>query len=105
MPDLVSLEKVNKHFGDVHALRDVDLKVSAGDVVVVIGPSGSGKSTLCRCINRLAVMFIIVNFTLGAIARRLERRQRRRYGAGPINIAGGPEDLVVADPDGGRRAP
>ena len=53
MPALVSLEKVNKHFGDVHALRDVDLEVSAGDVVVVIGPSGSGKSTLCRCINRL----------------------------------------------------
>jgi glutamate transport system ATP-binding protein len=53
LPALVSLEKVNKHFGDVHALRDVDLEVSAGEVVVVIGPSGSGKSTLCRCINRL----------------------------------------------------
>ncbi len=103
MPDLVSLEKVNKHFGDVHALRDVDLKVSAGDVVVVIGPSGSGKSTLCRCINRLEP--IDSARTLGAIARRLERRQRRRYGAGPIDVAGGPEDLVVADPDGGRRAP
>ena len=51
--DLVSVEKVSKRFGDVHALRDVDLKVSAGEVVVVIGPSGSGKSTLCRCINRL----------------------------------------------------
>jgi glutamate transport system ATP-binding protein len=44
---------VNKHFGDVHALRDVDLEVNAGDVVVVLGPSGSGKSTLIRCINRL----------------------------------------------------
>jgi glutamate transport system ATP-binding protein len=44
---------VNKHFGDVHALRDVDLEVGAGDVVVVLGPSGSGKSTLIRCINRL----------------------------------------------------
>ena len=52
----------------------------------------------------VAVMFIIVNFTLGAVARRLERRQRRRYGAGPINIAGGPEDLVVADPDADWRA-
>jgi glutamate transport system ATP-binding protein len=51
--DLVLVEKVSKSFGDVHALRDVDLKVSAGEVVVVIGPSGSGKSTLCRCINRL----------------------------------------------------
>jgi len=53
---LVSLEKVNKRFGDIHALRDVDLDVAAGEVVVVIGPSGSGKSTLCRCINRLEVI-------------------------------------------------
>ena len=53
MAHLVSLEKVNKRFGDVHALRDVDLTVTAGEVVVVLGPSGSGKSTLCRCINRL----------------------------------------------------
>jgi glutamate transport system ATP-binding protein len=50
---LVVLERVNKHFGPVHALRDVDLTISAGEVVVVIGPSGSGKSTLCRAINRL----------------------------------------------------
>ena len=50
---LVELEKVNKHFGSVHALRDVDLTIDAGGVVVVIGPSGSGKSTLCRAINRL----------------------------------------------------
>ncbi|HUP69055.1 MAG TPA: amino acid ABC transporter ATP-binding protein [Acidimicrobiales bacterium] len=50
---LVVLEKVNKSFGDVKALRDVDLTVDRGEVVVVIGPSGSGKSTLCRCINRL----------------------------------------------------
>ncbi len=50
---LVAIEKVSKSFGDVRALRDVDLTVDAGEVVVVIGPSGSGKSTLCRCINRL----------------------------------------------------
>ncbi len=56
MAPLVSLEKVNKRFGDIHALRDVDLDVAAGEVVVVIGPSGSGKSTLCRCINRLEVI-------------------------------------------------
>ena len=50
---LVVLEGVNKHFGALHVLKDVDLVVGRGEVVVVIGPSGSGKSTLCRTINRL----------------------------------------------------
>jgi len=50
---LVVLSKVNKHFGALHVLRDIDLTVHRGEVVVVIGPSGSGKSTLCRAINRL----------------------------------------------------
>jgi glutamate transport system ATP-binding protein len=50
---LVVLDGVNKHFGDLHALKDIDLSVGRGEVVVVIGPSGSGKSTLCRTINRL----------------------------------------------------
>jgi hypothetical protein len=42
----------------------------------------------------VAAMYIVVNFTLSRIARRLEVRQRRRYGAGPIAVAGGPEDAV-----------
>ncbi|MFI8214623.1 amino acid ABC transporter ATP-binding protein [Streptomyces sp. NPDC085932] len=50
---LIELRDVNKHFGDLHVLRDIDLTVGRGEVVVVIGPSGSGKSTLCRAINRL----------------------------------------------------
>ncbi len=50
---MVSLEAVNKHFGDLHVLRDIDLSVEPQEVVVVVGPSGSGKSTLCRTINRL----------------------------------------------------
>jgi glutamate transport system ATP-binding protein len=50
---LVRLSGVNKWFGDLHVLQDVDLSVDRGEVVVVIGPSGSGKSTLCRTINRL----------------------------------------------------
>ncbi|HKX15524.1 MAG TPA: ATP-binding cassette domain-containing protein, partial [Propionibacteriaceae bacterium] len=50
---LLELERVNKWFGDLHVLQDVDLRVAAGEVVVVVGPSGSGKSTLCRTINRL----------------------------------------------------
>jgi len=50
---LIVLEGVNKWFGPLHVLRDVNLSVERGEVVVVIGPSGSGKSTLCRAINRL----------------------------------------------------
>ncbi|HET8602641.1 MAG TPA: amino acid ABC transporter ATP-binding protein [Marmoricola sp.] len=50
---LVRLRGVEKWYGEVHALRGVDLDVHRGEVVVVIGPSGSGKSTLCRTINRL----------------------------------------------------
>src|SRR5712692_4883349 len=50
---IVSVQRVDKWFGDNHVLRAIDLEVGRGQVVVVIGPSGSGKSTLCRCINRL----------------------------------------------------
>ena len=50
---LVVLDHVDKWFGDLHVLQDIDLTISRGEVVVVIGPSGSGKSTLCRTINRL----------------------------------------------------
>lgn len=50
---LVSLRSVNKWFGDLHVLQDINLDIARGEVVVVIGPSGSGKSTLCRAINRL----------------------------------------------------
>jgi len=50
---LVALSGVNKHFGELHVLKDINLSIAKGEVVVVIGPSGSGKSTLCRAINRL----------------------------------------------------
>ena len=50
---LVRMSGVNKWFGDLHVLQDVDLAVARGEVVAVIGPSGSGKSTLCRTINGL----------------------------------------------------
>ncbi len=50
---VIELKHVNKHFGQLHVLNDINLTVHKGEVVVIIGPSGSGKSTLCRTINRL----------------------------------------------------
>ncbi|MER5945675.1 amino acid ABC transporter ATP-binding protein [Streptomyces sp. NPDC001904] len=50
---LIELRDVNKYYGELHVLQDIELTVGKGEVVVVIGPSGSGKSTLCRTINRL----------------------------------------------------
>lgn len=50
---LVELTHVEKHFGDLHVLKDINMTVTKGEVLVVVGPSGSGKSTMCRTINRL----------------------------------------------------
>ena len=74
---LVVLEKVNKHFGALHVLQDVDLTVHRGEVVVVIGPSGSGKSTLCRTINRLETI------DSGTHRHRRQAAARGGQGAGP----------------------
>lgn len=49
--ELIRVEKLNKHFGELHVLKDIDLTVYENDVVVLIGASGSGKSTLLRCMN------------------------------------------------------
>ena len=52
-PPIIELKHIDKHFGSLHVLKDINLTVRKGEVVVIIGPSGSGKSTLCRTINRL----------------------------------------------------
>jgi len=52
-PLMIKAAAVNKYFGDLHVLKEINLEVPKGQVVVVLGPSGSGKSTLCRAINRL----------------------------------------------------
>ncbi|AGE22544.1 MULTISPECIES: amino acid ABC transporter ATP-binding protein [Geobacillus] len=50
---MIYFHQVNKYYGDFHVLKDINLTINQGEVVVIIGPSGSGKSTLVRCINRL----------------------------------------------------
>ncbi len=50
---MVSMQNVNKYYGDFHVLKNINFDVKEGEIVVVCGPSGSGKSTLIRCINRL----------------------------------------------------
>ena len=50
---MIELQNVNKWYGDFHVLKDINLNVGKGEIVVVAGPSGSGKSTMIRCINRL----------------------------------------------------
>ncbi|PWK13429.1 amino acid ABC transporter ATP-binding protein [Tumebacillus permanentifrigoris] len=63
---MIHFSQINKHYGQFHVLRDIDLHIKSGEVVVVIGPSGSGKSTLLRCINRLETVTdgeLVVNDT------------------------------------------
>jgi putative glutamine transport system ATP-binding protein len=63
---LITFHNVNKHYGAFHVLKDINLAILQGEVVVVIGPSGSGKSTLLRCINRLETISsgeLVVNGT------------------------------------------
>ena len=78
---IVTLEGVNKWFGEFHVLRDVNLAVGSGEKVVISGPSGSGKSTLIRCINRLEVHqegSIVVDGTeLRDDLRKIEAVRRR----------------------------
>ena len=70
---LVVMTDVQKHYGDFQALKDIDLTVNRGEVVVVIGPSGSGKSTLCRTINRLET---ITSGTITIDGRELPKEGR-----------------------------
>src|SRR6478672_7018763 len=91
---MVEIKAVNKHFGELHVLKDIDLTVGKGEVVVVLGPSGSGKSTLCRTINRLET------FESGSIAidgkALLERvgvaHQSGKY---PAQLSGGQQQRVA----------
>lgn len=78
---MISMKKINKHFGQLHVLRDIDLKISQGEVVVIIGPSGSGKSTLLRCLNYLEVPdsgeVIVDQEQLNTDPRKITRTRRK----------------------------
>ena len=93
---LVVMEKVNKFFGALQALRDVDLTIDAGEVVVVIGPSGSGKSTLCRTINRLEPIdsgrILVDGRPIPEEGRALARAARRRRHGLPVVQPVRPQD-------------
>lgn len=74
---IIALHHIDKHFGQLHVLKDISLSVQKGEVVVIIGPSGSGKSTLCRTINRLETVdageIIIDGVTMPREGRRLAK--------------------------------
>jgi len=53
MEHIIQMKNIQKHYGDFHALKDINFEVKKGEIVVVCGPSGSGKSTMIRCINKL----------------------------------------------------
>jgi len=73
---VVKAEKVNKHFGSLHVLKDIDLEVRKNEVVVIIGPSGSGKSTFLRCINHLEKINSGHIYVNGRLIGYLERNGR-----------------------------
>lgn len=77
---MISFRQVEKHYGDFHVLKGIDLQIRQGEVVVVVGPSGSGKSTLLRCINRLETITsgeLVVNEYMVS-DRKLELNKLRR---------------------------
>ena len=61
---VIKLEHVDKYFGDLHVLKDVNLEVAEGEKLVIIGPSGSGKSTTVRCINIISNLFFDLIFVV-----------------------------------------
>src|SRR5436190_20453435 len=77
---IVSINGLNKWYGDFHVLRDINLEVAKGERIVICGPSGSGKSTLIRCINALEEFqegkIVVDGIDLGPNLRRVDEDRR-----------------------------
>ena len=84
---LVELTHVEKHFGALHVLKDINLTVAKGEVLVVVGPSGSGKSTMCRTINRLE--------TIDSGDIRIDGKPLPQEGKELANLSGGQQQRVA----------
>ena len=84
MTHIVEIKGMNKYFGNLHVLKDIDLTVEQGEVVVIIGASGSGKSTLIRCVNRLVEptsgSIVLDGADITKLSRGALRKARRRMG-------------------------
>lgn len=106
---LIELKHVDKHYGDLHVLNDINLSVDRGEVVVVIGPSGSGKSTMCRTINRLETIdsgeILIEGQPLPQEGKDLARHARRvGYGVSAVQPVRTYDRTAERHAGAGRRA-
>ena len=103
---MIEFRHVHKHFGALHVLNDIDLRIEAGEVVVICGPSGSGKSTLLRCINRLEQIDsgeIVVDGISVATTREIARLRAevgmvfQRFNLYPHLVGAGQPDAGAAE--------
>ena len=89
MADMIEIKHLNKYFGDLHVLKDINLTVKRGEKLVMIGPSGSGKSTLIRCVDYLEEATEI------AIAALKRVGMAHKAGEYPQNLSGGQQQRIA----------
>ena len=101
---LITINQMQKYYGDNHVLKGVDLDIDMGEVISIIGRSGSGKSTLLRCINGLENVMLAPRRVLKksqAECRELAQRMLEKVGLGdrldyyPANLSGGQQQRVA----------
>ena len=113
MADMIEIKHLNKYFGDLHVLKDINLTVKRGEKLVMIGPSGSGKSTLIRCVDYLEEypnMTVLGNLTLAPIKLQKKSKEEateiaiaalkrvgmaHKAGEYPQNLSGGQQQRIA----------